>query len=166
MGIIPKYLCKEFFKLLILCQAVFVSLYLVIDFTQKIASFMEANASNHVIFMFFIYKLPLVVIQMAPAACLISVVVLFSFMKKNNEITALKACGISVVRLSLPVLTASIGLTLAIFLFSELVVPYTSKKSSDIWCSEVKNRSQARYYDHVLMWYSSDQAIYWITYFE
>ncbi len=166
MGTISKYLCKEFFKLLLLCQAVFVSLYLAIDFIQKVGDFMEAGAANHAMFMFYIYKLPLVVTQMAPAACLISVVVLFSFMKKNNEITALKACGVSVIRMSLPVLTASICLTLAVFLFSELLVPYASKKSNDIWYSEVKKRSQERYYDHVFIWYRGEQAIYWMRYFD
>jgi lipopolysaccharide export system permease protein len=165
MGTISKYLCKEFIKLLIICQTAFVSLYLVIDFTQKIGSFMEADASNRVMIMFFIYKLPLVLVQMAPATCLISVVVLFSLMKKNNEITALKACGVSVIKLSLPVLAASICLTVAVFLFSELVVPYASKKSTDIWYSDVKKRSQARYYDHVFMWYRSHRAIYWIRFF-
>jgi len=166
MGTISKYLCKEFFKLLLLCQAVFVSLYLVIDFTQKVDDFMEASASNYTLFLFFIYKLPLVMVQMAPAACLISVVVLFSFMKKNNEITALKACGISVVKLSLPVLTASIALSLAVFLFSELVVPYASKKSNDIWFNDVKDRGQVRFYNHINIWYRGDQAIYWIGYFD
>ena len=166
MGTIPKYLCKEFFKLLILCETVFVTLYLVIDFTQKVGDFMEASASNHAMFMFFIYKLPLVVIQMAPAACLISVVVLFSFMKKIIKLTALKACGVSIVKLSLPVLTASIGLALAVFLFSELVVPYTSEKSNDIWHSEVKKHGQKRFYNRMNIWYRSAQAIYWIRHFD
>ena len=135
MGTISKYLSKEYLKFLVICQTIFVSLYLIIDFTQKIDNFMEADASKHAMFMFFIYKIPLIIVQMAPVASLISVFVLYSFMKKNNEITALKASGISVIKMSIPVLIASFGLALAVFLFSELVVPYASEKSNDIWCS-------------------------------
>jgi len=166
MKTISKYLCKEFFKVLLLCQTVFVFLYLVIDFTQKIDNFMEANASNHAMLMFFIYKIPLIAVQMAPAASLISVVIMFSYMKKNNEITALKASGISVIKMSIPVLIASLGLTFAVFLFSELAVPYASEKSNDIWHGEVKKRSQKRFYNHSDIWYRSTQAIYWIRYFD
>ena len=166
MGTISKYLSKEYLKLLLLCQTVFVSLYVVIDFTQKVDNFMEADASNHAMFMFFMYKIPLIIVQMAPVASLISVVVLYSFMQKNNEITALKASGISVVRMSIPVLIASIGLTIAVFLFSELVVPYASEKSNDIWYSEVKKRSQKRFYNRSNIWYRSEQAIYWIRHFD
>lgn len=166
MGTISRYLSKEYLKLLAICQTVFVSLYLVIDFTQKIDDFMEAAASKHAMFMFFIYKIPLIVVQMAPVASLISVVVLYSFMKKNNEITALKASGISVVRMSIPVLFASMGLALAVFLFSELVVPYASEKSNDIWFSEVKKRSHKRFYNRSNIWYRSEQAIYWIRHFD
>lgn len=166
MRIISKYLCKEFFKVLLLCQAVFVFFYLVIDFTQKIDNFMEASASSHAIFMFFIYKIPLIVVQMAPAASLISVVIMFSSMKKNNEITALKACGISVIKMSIPILIASLGLTFAVFLFSELAVPYASEKSNDIWHGEVTKGSQKRFYNHTNIWYRSTQAIYWILYFD
>ena len=166
MGILTKYLCKEFVKLLLFCQTFFVFLYLIIDFIQKIDNFVEAQASNYSMFLFFLYKIPLIAVQMAPVAALISVVVMFSLMKKNNEITALKASGISIIRLSLPVLIASIALAIAIFLFSELAVPFASTKSNDIWQREVKKRDQRRFYDRSNIWYKSTNAIYWIRHFD
>jgi len=166
MGILTRYLCKEFFKLLVLCQSFFVFLYLIIDFTQKVDNFMEANASSYAMWLFFIYKVPLIAIQMAPVAALISVIILFSLMKKNNEITALKASGISVFSLSLPVLFASMVLSIAVFLFSELAVPYACTKSNDIWQSEVKKRDQKRFYNRSDIWYRGTDAIYWIRHFD
>ncbi len=167
MKTISYYLSKEYFKSLVLCQFIFVFLYLTIDFTQKIGRFVEAGASTSMITIFFLYKIPLIATQIAPAASLISVVILFSFMKKNNEITALKASGINVVRLSLPVLYASLCVSIAVFLFSELFVPFASEKSNDIWYGDIKKkRSQKRFYNRSDIWYRSDQAIYGIKHFD
>ncbi len=127
---------------------------------------MEENASNTSMFLFFVYKIPLIAVQMAPVAALISVIILFSLMKKNNEINALKANGISVFSLSLPVLFSSMVLTIAVFLFSELAVPYASTKSNDIWYEEVKKQGQRRFYNRNNIWYKGTKAIYWIKHFD
>ncbi len=166
MGILARYLCKEFFKLLVLCEAVFIFLYLIIDFIQKIDNFLEAEASAGAMLAFFVYKVPLITVQMAPVAVLISVIVMFSLMKKNNEMTALKASGVSVFRLSLPVLLSSIGLSITVFLFSELAVPYASSKSNDIWDHSVSKRAQGRFYARNRIWYKGTKTVYWIRHFD
>ncbi len=166
MGILAKYFCREFFKYLVICQVAFVFLYLIIDFIQKVDNFKEAHAPNYAMFLFFIYKIPFIAIQMAPVAALISAIIMFSLMKKNNEITALKACGISILRISLPVLIASMGLAITAFLFSESVVPYASTKSSDIWTKVVEKHDRKRFYNRNYILYKGSQAIYWIRHFD
>ena len=166
MGILAKYLCKEFFKLTAICLTVFVSLYLIIDFLQKIDNALEAHASFAVLAAFFFYKLPHITIQMIPVAVLISVIIMFSLMKKHNEITALKACGISITKISLPVILASTGLAVSVFLLSELVVPYCSSKSISIWNKDIKKRDQKRFYGHNHIWYKGHNSIYWIRHFD
>lgn len=166
MGILARYLCKEFFRLLMLCLIIFVSIYLIIDFLQKIDNFIEAQAPNSAMLSYFLYKVPYITVQMVPVAALIAVIVMFSFMKKNNEITALKCSGMSVFELSLPVLSASIALAVAVFLVSELVVPYTSSKSETVWNREVKKRDQGRFYGRDHIWYRGGNSIYWIRHFD
>ncbi|SPD73886.1 Permease, YjgP/YjgQ family [uncultured Desulfobacterium sp.] len=166
MTILTRYILKEFSRLFLLCLAAFVCLYLVIDFVQKIDNFMEADASGLALIRFFLYKTPLIAVQMAPVASLISVIVMFSLMKKNNEITALKACGLSILRLSFPVLWASLGLAAIIFIVSELLVPFASTRSNDIWQREVKKQDQSRFYNRSNIWFRAQKAIYWIRHFD
>jgi lipopolysaccharide export system permease protein len=166
MSILTKYLCKYFFKFFLLCQVVFVAVYLVVDFLEKIDDFMEAEAAGDAVVAFFLYKIPLIMVQMAPVAVLISVIVMFSLMKKNNEIIALKASGIGLMRVSFPVVAASVGLAAAVFLSSEWVVPYTSSKSQEIWKREVKKQNPDQYYRRDHIWYRSGNAIYWIRHFD
>lgn len=166
MTVFTRYFLKEFTRVFFMCQAAFVCLYLVIDFVQKIDNFMEAHASVLALLQLLLYKTPLIAVQMAPVASLISVIVMFSLMKKNNEITAAKACGISVLRLSFPVLLASMALAVAVFILSELLVPYASTRSNDIWQREVKKQDQSRFYNRSDIWFKGQKAIYWIRHFD
>lgn len=166
MATLTRYLAREFCKLLALCQGIFVALYLVVDFLQVVDNFMEAGAPAKSMLLYFIYKTPFILVHMSPVAALISVIVLFSTMERNNEITALKACGLSLARVSLPVVTCSLLLALGVFVFSELVMPYASSRSQGIWYKEVKKRDPERFYGTNHIWYKGTDAIYWIRHFD
>jgi lipopolysaccharide export system permease protein len=166
MKILTGYLLREFFKLLLLCEAVFVFLFLTVDFLQKIDRFINAGASWETTFLFFAYKTPYIAVSMLPPAALISAIMLFSSMQKRNEITALKASGFSVLSLVGTVLSATLFLVAAVFLFSETVVPYTSSESNRIWRLDVEKRDPGLFYGRNEIWYRGKSAVYWIRRFD
>ncbi|MFC1531982.1 LPS export ABC transporter permease LptG [Thermodesulfobacteriota bacterium] len=166
MNVLSRYFYREFLKLFILCQIIFLSLYLVIDFVQKIDNFVEADVSKGVIFSYFFFKSPYITIQMIPVATLISIIVLFCLMKNNNEVMAMKACGLDVLRISQPIIIISLLISIFTFIFSELIVPYSSSKSNEIWDIEVEKQDPTRFYGSDQIWYKSSNAIYWIRHFD
>lgn len=166
MKVLSRYLVKEFLRLLILCEIIFLFLYLVIDFLQRIDNFIEAQVSKSIMFLFFFYKAPLVMTQMIPVATLIAVIILFSTMKKRNEITALKACGLNILGFSQKVIIASFFVAAAMFLFSESVVPYASFKGNKIWKVDVEKQDPGLFYGGHQIWYRGPDAIYWIRHFD
>jgi lipopolysaccharide export system permease protein len=166
MNILSKYLVKEFFKLLVLCEAIFLFLYLMIDFLQKIDNFIEAHVAKSTMFLYFLYKAPLISVQMLPPATLIAVIILFSSMRKKNEITAVKACGLSTSSLSQKIVVASFFLGVAVFLFGETVVPYTSYRSNKIWNIDVEKQDPGLFYGSHQIWYRGANSIYWIRHFD
>lgn len=166
MRILSRYYTLEFFKLLLLCLITFLSIYFIIDFLQKIDNFFEAQVSKSVMMSYFLYKAPFVIIQMLPPAILISTVIMFCLMKRNNEINAVKACGLSILRLSQPVIMASIFIGIAIFLFSEIIVPYASSRSNEIWNIEVEKQDPTRFYGSNQVWYRGSDSIYWMMRFD
>ena len=165
MNILSKYLAKEFLKLLLLCQAIFVSIYLMIDFTGGIDDFMKAHAPVYRMFAYYGYKIPAVFVQMLPVATLTSVIILFCIMKRNNEMTALNSCGISLWRIAQPVMFTSLLLSLLSFFLSETIVPYASSHSNAIWRMDVKKEGQNRFRVRNHVWYRGKNAIYWIKRF-
>jgi lipopolysaccharide export system permease protein len=167
MKVLTKYITREFIKLQVLCQVIFIFLFLMIDFVQKLDNFIEAEVTGAGIMLsYFLYKVPYIMVQMIPVATLISVIVLFRIMKNNREIMALKACGINIVKLAQIVITISLFISIFAFVFSESVVPYTSSKSNEIWDVEIKKQNLTRSYG--VEWYKSSDAdaIYWIKHFD
>ncbi|MCJ7594800.1 MAG: LptF/LptG family permease, partial [Desulfobacterales bacterium] len=166
MNILSKYLIKEFVKLLTLCEIVFIFLYLIIEFLQKIDNFIEAQVPKGVMLLYFLFKAPLVAAQMIPPATLIAVIVMFATMKRRNEITALKASGLNLTGVSLKVIVASFFVAVALFLFSETVVPYASFRSNRIWDIDVEKQDPGLFYGSHQIWYKGSDSIYWIRDFD
>jgi lipopolysaccharide export system permease protein len=104
MGILNRYLCKEFLKLLLLFEFALFFVYFIVDFINKFGDFIEVDAPMDQAFAFFLYKIPFICVQVVPAAALLSVIVMFCSMEKNNEITAMKSSGMSVLQLSKPII--------------------------------------------------------------
>lgn len=166
MKVLSKYLFKELFKLVVICQTTFLSIYLIIDFLQKVDNLIEADVSKRVMFSYFYCKIPYIMVQMAPAATLISVIILFCLMKKNNEIIAVKACGLNLFKLFQPIIILSLFIAVGLFFFSEIVVPYASSRSNEIWDVEVEKQDPTRFYGSSQIWYRGSDSIYWMMRFD
>jgi lipopolysaccharide export system permease protein len=166
MKVLTDYLLREFFKLLLFCEAAFLFLFLTVDFLQKIDNFINAGVPRETIMLYFAYKMPYVAMSMLPPAALISVIILFSSMQRRNEITALKASGFSVLSLGRTILTASLLIVAGVFVFSETVVPHASSESNRIWSVEVEKRDPGLFYGRNEIWYRGKNAVYWIRQFD
>jgi len=165
MSILAKYALQDFYKLFAFCEALFVFLFLTVDFLQKIDNFIEAKASKTAALLYFLYKAPFVIVNMVPPAVIISVIILFTSMKKKNELTALQTSGLSLFTLSKTVMLGSLFLVAGMFLVSETVVPYTSSQGNKIWNVDVQKRDPGLFYGKEEIWYHGGDAIYWIRQF-
>lgn len=76
----------------------------------------------------FALSLPFLLAMTVPMAVLISVLYTFNRLTADNEVTALRAGGVSLGRIVWPVLSASIVVAAASFLFSDHVLPRTNHR--------------------------------------
>ncbi len=166
MNILSRYLAKEFLKLLLLCQVIFIAVYLMIDFTGGIDDFLNAQAPVYRMFAYYGYKIPAVFVQMLPVSALTSVIILFCILKRNNEVIALNSCGISLWTIARPLMVTSLLLSLAAFFFSETIVPHTTSLSNAIWRTDVKKEEPHLFQQRHHVWHRGENAIYWIKRFD
>ena len=119
-------------KYLAIVLVMVVTIYLAIDFFGRIDRFLSSSVSSYDIFLYFVYKIPLIISQITPIGILLAVLIVFGLMSRNNEIVALKSSGISVLYLLQPVIALGLIFTGALFIFSETAVPVSIAKSNEI----------------------------------
>ncbi|MGE0087613.1 MAG: LPS export ABC transporter permease LptG [Desulfococcaceae bacterium] len=138
-----KYLSLEILKYAGIVLLTVVGIYLTVDFFERIDNFIEAGLPAARTFVYLAYKIPFIITQILPLALLLSMVISFGIMSRNNEILALQSGGISIYALMKPVFAIAVFFTVFHFLFSEIIVPLSSEKSNRIWLEEVKKKSAA-----------------------
>jgi len=79
---------------------------------------------------FFGLSVPLTVALTLPMAVLVATLYAFSRLAAENEITALKASGVSLVSVLLPVLWAALGVTLVMVGFNDQILPRSNHRLS------------------------------------
>jgi LPS export ABC transporter permease LptG len=77
--------------------------------------------------------------QIAPLAVLIAVLVTFGVLNRNSELIAMKATGISLYRLVVPIVTISATLAISLFLFDQYYLPQANRRQEALR-STIKGR--------------------------
>ena len=165
MSILFRYITREIVKTLIIVGLVVVSIYLVVDFFEKIDNFMHGNLPLSSILAFFLLKIPFIVMQVAPVAVLIATLVVFGLMNKHNEIIALRSSGLGIRSMLGPALFTAGGVCLLVFIISELVIPVTMSRANQIWLQRVRNKTAALQKQNDI-WIKDDRIILHIDHYD
>lgn len=125
MKIMDHYLTKNFLLPLIYCLFLFCLLYIIVDVFGHLDEILSNKVPLNILCKYYMAFIPVIFVQTSPVAALLAVVYMLSTLNKNNELTAARACGISVARLLLPIFVIGIILSLLIFLANENIVSKT-----------------------------------------
>ncbi len=123
MKILDRYIIKKFIVPLSYCLFLFVLLYVIMDIFGHLDEILRNKVPISILFQYYISFMPLIFVQTVPIASLLSIVYMLSTLNKNNELTATRACGISIKQLLVPVFAIAIVLSLISFLVNENAVP-------------------------------------------
>ncbi len=160
MNILRRYICREFIKILLLSMSAFILIYLIVDFFTRMDTFLEHKATPNLIFLYYIYQIPGIVFQILPIGVLMATLLGLGILSRNNEITAMKANGISLYWITLPLLLLGIVASGLCFIGNEFVVPFSKGKSDDILLVEILKRPRKTFIRNDKVWYRSRNAIY------
>jgi lipopolysaccharide export system permease protein len=98
--------------------------------------------------------------QFAPLAALTAVLVTLGVLAKNNEIVAFKAAGISLYRVSLPLLTMGVLLAGGLVLLGDTYLPYANRRQDELY-NQIKGRPPQTYRSPQHQWiFGENSKIY------
>ena len=126
--ILDKYVVREFLNIFFLVLAGFVVLILVFTIFDLLKDILSHNISWFTVGAYLINLTPSMLYQITPLAVLIAVLVTFGVLNRNSEIIAMKACGISLYRLVVPVVSIAAILSVSLFLFDQFYLPQANRK--------------------------------------
>jgi LPS export ABC transporter permease LptF/LPS export ABC transporter permease LptG len=89
--------------------------------------------------------------QFSPLAALTAVLVTLGVLAKNNEIVAFKAAGISLYRVSLPLLAMGLVLAGGLVVLGDTYLPYANQRQDELY-NEIKGRPPQTYFSPQHQW--------------
>ncbi len=126
-SILDRYIVRSWISNVALVVSAFASIYFLGDFMDLIDDFAQNKPGTAVVFHYYAYFLWQIVFTIAPVGVLVGVLITLGLLARRNEITAMKAGGISVYRATLPVLGAGLAASLLLYGMQEWVLPQTNK---------------------------------------
>ncbi len=165
-GISDRYLIREFLRVLALSLLCLTFLYLVIDFFDRIDSLMQSGSGLWTSFRYFLYKLPLLISRVLGFAVLFAALFSIGLLSRNQEITALRASGLSLHRITLPLLLFSLVICVFTFFWNEALVPIFTRKSQTIYKTEIKRSQPKSLVGTKDIWLRGENSFISVSYFD
>jgi LPS export ABC transporter permease LptG/LPS export ABC transporter permease LptF len=126
--ILDEYVVRQFLGIFLLVLAGFVMLMLVFTFFELIKDILSHHIPLSMIGEYLVNLTPSMIYQITPLAVLIAVLVTFGVLNRNSEIVAMKATGISLYRLVVPIVSIAAVLSVSLFLFDQFYLPQANRR--------------------------------------
>ena len=137
--ILDEYVVREFLNTFLLVLSSFVMLMLVFTFFELVGDILRNRIPLYTVGAYLINLTPSMLYQIAPLAVLIAVLVTFGVLNRNSELIAMKATGISLYRLVIPIVSIAAILSVSLFLFDEFYLPQANRRQEALR-STIKGR--------------------------
>lgn len=159
LSLADRYISKLFLAYFAAGLVIFVTVFCAVDALGTIMSFEGAAISS--VLRYYIYYAPQILYQMVPVACLLSTIFTLSTLAKTNEMVALFSVGMSLKRISTPMLILVGIISFVAFWTADQVLPALARQKNYIYFVELKKKPEQ--YSTVKtgkIWYRSKNSIY------
>lgn len=167
MMILKRYVLIRFIQMYLLTIVGFMSVFLLIDFFDHADEFVVKNVRWSDWALYYVYKVPLIFSYMAPQAVLLATVITLTSFARNNEFTAMKACGIGVTSITSPILVTSLIIGVMVLASNELLMPQATTKMNYIYHVTVQGNKSPAYIARSKVWFKSADGTIWnVNYYD
>ena len=141
--VVDRYVLRKFLFFLAVFLVAFIAIWYVFSFFELLNDMLARDRVGRFV-PYLYYLTPFLVYNTAPLAVMVATLVCFGLLSKQHELTAFRACGVSLYRLALPVLLVSAGLSGGLFVLEESYLPEANRRQ-DALRDEIKGRPPRTY---------------------
>ncbi len=144
-ALLDRYVTRRFLTPLVFVLASTAMLYIIIDLADKVDEMAKHTASLGVFAAYYWNLIPQVFLDVTPLGILIATLLFLAMLERSLELTALKAAGISLYRVIVPVVLVTAAASVGLGIFQESVVPRANREARRL-LDRIKGRRVARSY--------------------
>ena len=137
------YVFGKFSRNFLLCMATLLTIYLVVDFFEKLRKFLKYDADLSLILTFFVYRIPEIVFLLAPLGALMASVLTVGGLNRTREITAMRSCGLSFYQIALPFFAFGLSVSVVSFSLTAVFIPLANLKAEYVESVLIKQKPEA-----------------------
>ena len=126
MKLIDKYLLRSFFVPFAYCFIGFAMIYIIFDLFNNLSDFIDAKTPILLVVKFYLFLMPSVLIYIVPISLMLALLYSLSSLTRNNELTAMRASGVSLFRLMMPFIMVGFMASLAVAVINETLGPLSA----------------------------------------
>jgi LPS export ABC transporter permease LptG/LPS export ABC transporter permease LptF len=126
--LLDNYVILEFLKTFAMVLASFVMLMLLFTSFELLGDIIRNRTPFIIVGEYLLNLTPSMIYLIAPLSVLIAVLVVFGGLNRSNELTAMKATGISIYRIVVPILAIASVLAVSLFVFDETYIPGANRR--------------------------------------
>ncbi len=128
LQILDLYIVRDWILYFALTQVALTGIYIIFDFFQLLSAIVRHGAGAGLVLSYYADLLPHITYRMLPVSVLVATLVSLSLLAKTNQVTALKAAGVSLYRIAMPVLLAAAVASAGMFLMGDRYLPAATQR--------------------------------------
>jgi LPS export ABC transporter permease LptG len=128
-GLLDLYVGRQYLRVFVLGLVGLLGIFYISTFMDLADKLFKGSATSAMLLRYFYYQTPQFVYYVIPMAALVSTLVTVGLMTKNSEIVVVKACGVSLYRMAVPLFLFAVAASGALFGLQEQVLAYSNREA-------------------------------------
>ena len=166
MRVLDKYLIRQYVFSYLIILLSFSILFIVIEVFDRLPRVLRHTSDFWLIAQYFLLRVPYLFVLTSPVNVLLAGLFLMNGLSKYNESIAIRAAGISILRMIMPLLVIGLIISALVALFGEYVMPLANTRQDYIYNVEMRQREVEDIRIRSNIYYSDDRFIYYIGFFD
>jgi LPS export ABC transporter permease LptG/LPS export ABC transporter permease LptF len=126
-SILDRYIARSYLGKFTMVLFAFWTLFVLVSFMDLFDDVQHNRVKGAVVVHYYVFSSPETIHLLTPVGVLVAVLITFGVMARQNEITAIKAAGISVYRAVVPTIVLALATSLVMFEAAEYILPPLNK---------------------------------------
>ncbi len=142
MRLLDKYIIREYLRTLFIILMSFSVIFIIVDIFDQLPRLLRNGAEFNQAIIFFILRIPYLFIMTSALGVLLSGLFLMNTLSRYNESIAIRAAGISITRMVLPLFVFAFLYSILIMIVGEFVLPKTESYRDYVYNVEIKGKER------------------------